>query len=146
MKRTFLFTLAALAVAVSFAGAVYAVLLAAHAAEPAAATIHGVTLRRLWATAAVAVGLVGTVVGGVSLAGIRRGTWSPRRGQLVALGAGLVAAANGLVNLAVATGGPGTGNGVVGGAAALVLGVVALCLAAPALLRQRHRAPGPSAT
>jgi hypothetical protein len=42
---------------------------------------------------------------------------------------------NGGLNLAIATGGPGTGNGVVGAAAAFVLGLVALVLGARALAR-----------
>jgi len=43
----------------------------------------------------------------------------------VALLTGLIAMVNGGLNLAVATGGAGTGNGVVGGAVALVLGLIA---------------------
>jgi hypothetical protein len=53
----------------------------------------------------------------------------------VALVAGLIAAVNGGLNLAVANGGPGTGNGVVGGAAAFVLGLIALALGGLALAR-----------
>jgi hypothetical protein len=52
--------------------------------------------------------------------------------------AGLIALANGGLNLAVANGGPGTGNGVVGGAAALVLGLVGMALGGLALARS-HR-------
>jgi hypothetical protein len=52
--------------------------------------------------------------------------------------AGGIAAVNGGLNLAVARGGPGTGNGVVGGAAALVLGLVALGLGGLALARCRR--------
>jgi hypothetical protein len=42
---------------------------------------------------------------------------------------------NGWLNLAIANGGPGTGNGVVGGAAAFVLGLIALALGGLALAR-----------
>jgi hypothetical protein len=56
----------------------------------------------------------------------------------VALVAGLIAAVNGALVLAIATGGPGTGNGVVGGAGALVLGLIALALGGLALARS-HR-------
>ena len=54
--------------------------------------------------------------------------------------AGLIALVNGGLNLAVATGGPGTGNGVVGGAAAVVLGLIALALGGLALARCRRTA------
>jgi hypothetical protein len=48
---------------------------------------------------------------------------------------GLIAAVNGGLNLAVANGGPGTGNGVVGGAAAVVLGLIGVAIAGLALAR-----------
>jgi hypothetical protein len=57
----------------------------------------------------------------------------------VALVAGLIAAINGALNLAIAKGGPGSGNGVIGGAAALVLGLVAITLGGLALARSRRR-------
>jgi hypothetical protein len=47
---------------------------------------------------------------------------------------------NGGLNLAIANGGPGTGNGVVGGAAAFVLGLIALALGGLALARSRRTA------
>jgi hypothetical protein len=58
----------------------------------------------------------------------------------MALAVGLIAAVNGGLNLAVASGGPGTGNGVVGGAAAFVLGMIALALGGLALARFRRTA------
>ncbi|MEU4746296.1 DUF6223 family protein, partial [Actinosynnema sp. NPDC023658] len=60
---------------------------------------------------------------------------------VVALVAGLIGAVNGVVNLAVAEGGPGTGNGVVGGGAALVLGLVGTVLGWSALTRSRRTQP-----
>ena len=45
---------------------------------------------------------------------------------------------NGGLNLAIATGGPGSGNGVVGGAAAFVLGLIAVVLGGLALARCRR--------
>ena len=54
MKRTFAIILAALAAAALFGGLVYAVLVAAHVSEPAATTVYGLTLRRLWATTGAA--------------------------------------------------------------------------------------------
>ncbi len=137
MKRTFALILAALVAAAVFAGLVHAVLVAAHVSEPAATTVYGLTLRRLWATAAAGLALVGVVIGGLAL---RRpdGRIATRNGSIVALVAGLIALANGGLNLAVAKGGPGTGNGVVGGAAALVLGLIGMTLGGLALARSRR--------
>lgn len=63
---------------------------------------------------------------------------------MVTLTAGLIAAVNGGLNLAIADGGPGTGNGVVGGAAAFVLGLIVLALGGLALIRCRHTALEPA--
>ena len=65
MKRNFVLILAGLAAVALFAGLVHTVLLAAHVAEPAAATVEGLTLRRLWATTAAALALVGVAAGGL---------------------------------------------------------------------------------
>lgn len=139
MKRTFTLILAALAAAALFAGLVYAVLVAARVAEPAAVTVHGPTARRLWATTVVGLAAVGVVTGGLALVrpNGRFGTRSGLLGALVALVAGVIAVVNGALVVALADGGPGTGNGVVGGAAALVLGLIALALGAEALGRAR---------
>lgn len=59
MKRTFAIILVALAATALFAGLVHAILVAAHVSEPAATTVYGLTLRRLWATIAVVLGLAG---------------------------------------------------------------------------------------
>ena len=56
----------------------------------------------------------------------------------MALLTGLIAMVNGGLNLAVATGGAGTGNGVVGGAVALVLGLIGMTLGGMALARSRR--------
>lgn len=140
MKRTFAIIFAALAAAALFGGLVYAVLVAAHVSEPAATTVYGLTLRRLWATTAAVLALVGVIFGGLALArsANRFGTASGRLGAIVTLVAGLIAVVNGGLNLAIANGGPGTGNGVVGGAAALVLGLIALTLGGAALARCRR--------
>ena len=97
MKRTFAIILAAVGAAALFAGLVYAVLVVAHVSEPATTTVYGLTLRRLWATAAAAVALVGVVIGGLALArsASRFGTTSGRLGAIVALAAGLIAVVNG---------------------------------------------------
>lgn len=140
MKRTFAIIFAALAAAALFGGLVYAVLVAAHVSEPAATTVYGLTLRRLWARTAAVLALVGVIFGGLALArsANRFGTASGRLGAIVTLVAGLIAVVNGGLNLAIANGGPGTGNGVVGGAAALVLGLIALTLGGAALARCRR--------
>jgi hypothetical protein len=148
MKRTFVLILAALVTAALFAGLVHVVLVVAHVSEPAATTVHGLTLRRLWATTAAFLALAGVASGGLALArpASRFGTASgapfgPRGyplGTIVALVAGLIAVLNGGLNLAIANGGPGTGNGVVGAAGALVLGLVAMAAGGLALERSRR--------
>src|SRR5262245_36656439 len=118
MKRTFAIILAALAATALFGGLVYAVLVAAHVSEPAATTVYGLPPRRLRATPCAGLALVGVVIGGLALArpASRSGPASGRLRAIVALVAGLIAVVNGGLNLAIANGGPGTGNGVVGGA------------------------------
>ena len=145
MKRTFAIILAAVAAAALFGGLVQAVLVAAHVSEPAATPVYGVTPRRLWASTAAVLALVGVVIGGLALGrpASRFGTASGRLGAIMALVAGLIAVANGGLNLAIANGGPGTGNGVVGGAAAFVLGLIALALGGLALARCRRTALEP---
>ena len=143
MKRTFLIILTALAAAALFGGLVYGVLTAAHVSEPAATTVYGATPRRLWATAVALLALTSVIVGGLALRrSVRRVGNHGRTGAIGALAMGAVAAANGGLNLAVAQGGPGTGNGVVGGAVALVLGVVAIILGGLAIARSRRPAGG----
>src|SRR5262249_46040311 len=117
MKRTFAVILAVLVAVSLFARLVHAVLVAAHVSEPAATTVSGLTLRRLWATTAFALALVGMVIDWLALrrsAG-RIGAGNGRMWAIVALVAGLIAAVNGGLNLAIAKGGPGSGNGVIGG-------------------------------
>jgi Family of unknown function (DUF6223) len=127
-----------MAAAALFGGLVHAVLVAAQVSEPAATTVYGVTPRRLWATTVALLALVGVVIGALALArpASRFGT--------ATLVAGLLSVVNGGLVLAIANGGPGSGNGVVGGAAALVLGLVAMALGGLALARRRI-ALGPGA-
>src|SRR5262245_50540363 len=90
MKRTFALILVVLAAAALFGGLVHAVLVTAHVSKPAATTVYGLTSRRLWATTAFALALVGVVVGGLALrrsAG-RIGAGNGRMGAIVALVAG----------------------------------------------------------
>ena len=143
MKRTFTLILAALVAVALFGGLVHVVLVAAHVSQPAATTVHGLTLQRLWATAVAALALVGVVIGGLAVARPNSRTASGRLGAIVALVAGLTAVVNGGLVLAIANGGPGSGNGVVGGAAALVLGLLAAVLGGLALGRSRPIGAGP---
>jgi hypothetical protein len=141
LKRTLALTFAALAAAALLTGLVHGVLVAAGVSEPAVTTVYGPTSRRLWASAAGALALVGVVVGGLARArSVRRIGNGGRLGAIVALMAGAVAAINGGLVLAVANGGPGSGNGVVGGAGAVVLGVIGTALGALALRRSRRAA------
>jgi len=142
MKRRFVVMFAAVAAGALLAGLVYAVLVAAHGSEPAATTVYGLTPRRLWATTAALLTLVGVGIGGLALAypGSRVGTASGPLGAILALVAGAIGALNGGLNLAMANGGPGTGNGVVGGAAAFVLGLIAVSIGGLALARSRRTA------
>ena len=140
MKRTFALVLKAIAAAALFGALVYAVLVAAHLSGPAATTVRGLTPRRLWATIIALLALVGVVTGGQAL---RRSAVPNRTDHVkmragVGFLAGLIAVVNGGLNLAVAKGGPGTGNGVVGGAAAVVLGLTAMVLSGLALARSRR--------
>ncbi|HTM04549.1 MAG TPA: DUF6223 family protein [Vicinamibacterales bacterium] len=138
MRLTVVLVLAVVVLAL-FAGLVYAVLIVAHVAEPAAVTVQGLTVRRLWATISAVLALAGLVIGGLTLS--RPATYTSRRlGAIFALVAGLVAAGSGGLNLAMANGGPGTGNGVVGGAAAFVLGLIAMALGGLAVGRSRRAA------
>ena len=140
MKRPFLISAAALIAAALFAGLVHGVLVTANISEPAETTVYGLTPRRLWATTAALLALIGVVSGGLALArrGSPLGATSRRLGTRLALLGGLIAFINGWLNVATASGGPGTGNGVVGGAAALVLGLIGMTLGGLALARSRR--------
>jgi len=109
MKRTVAIIFAGVFAVVLFAVLVHAVLVAAHVSGPVTNTVHGLTVRRLWATTAVALGLAGVVMGSMALVrAARRIGNRGRNGAILALVAGILALVNGGLNLAVATGGPGT--------------------------------------
>jgi hypothetical protein len=99
---------------------------------------YGLTSGRLLATAAALLGLAGVVAGVLARSRFRR------RGALVAVSSGVLATVGGAVTLAVADGGPGTGNGVVGAWAAVVLGPVAIALGGLVMSRARARTGGAS--
>jgi hypothetical protein len=148
VKQTLSIALAAVIAVILFSGLVYAVLVAAHVSEPADITVQGLTLRRLWASTAALLGLTGVIAGGLAVFRSTTDftTTSVRFAASVAFGAGLLAAVNGGLNLALANGGPGTGNGVVGGAAAFVLGLIALALGGRALTHSRRTTLEPRRT
>jgi hypothetical protein len=105
---------------------------------------YTLTAARLWATLAALLGLAGAILGGRALLRTVRRPGGGRKGAVVALASGLIAVVGGVLNLAVADGGPGTGNGVVGGAAAVVVGLIAGVLGGLTLARGRHGSqPGP---
>jgi Family of unknown function (DUF6223) len=137
MKRILALILVALAAAALFAGLVHPVLVTAHVSEPAATTVYGLTARRLWATTVAVLALIGLAIGGLAL-GRPASRFSSTSGRLGAIVAGLIAVINGGLVLAVADGGPGTGDGVVGGAGALVLGLIAMALGGLPLARSRR--------
>src|SRR5262245_31503178 len=110
MKRTFMLILAAVAGVVLFGWLVHLVLVAANLTEPAPTTVYGMTPRRVWATAVAVLGLAAVAVSGLALRQSARRMGSSN--AVVALAAGLIAAVNGGLNLAIAKGGPGSGNGV----------------------------------
>lgn len=98
------------------------------------------TPARIWASVAALVALSGVAAGAGALVRARRGIGSGgRKGAVVAVVAGLIAATNGAANLAVADGGLGTGNGVAGGAMALAFGLVATGLGWRVLARRTER-------
>ena len=130
MTRTIGVLLATLLGAAVFTGLVHALLVASHVSEPAATTVYGLTVRRLWATSAVLLALLSVAMTGFALARpVNRATPErSRRRSSAAMVIGLLAAVSGGLNLAAANGGPGSGNGVVGGAAAVVLGLTAVAI------------------
>jgi hypothetical protein len=139
LKRIFAIIALGLVAAAVFAVLVHAVLVAAHLSTSSGNTVKGLTPRRLWATAAMAVGMTGVIAGSMSgIRAARRIGKCGRNGAVLALTAGILAAINGGLNLAVATGGPGSGNGVIGGAAALVLGLTSMATGGFSLVRSRR--------
>jgi hypothetical protein len=127
MKRFFTITLVSAAALALFAALVYGVLVVANLSAPATTTVQGLTARRMWATASAGLALVSVISGGFARG--RVGAWfSGRRRSFVALGGRCLTTVSGALNVAMARGGPGTGNGVVGGAAALILGLLAVVL------------------
>lgn len=110
--------------------------LATQASVQPIAADASLTTGRFVGSAAAVVALAGVVIGGLALA--RSTGRMGRRGAVAALTAGLIGMVVGAANLAVADGGPGTGNGVVGGALGLALGLIAAVIGGLALARYRR--------
>ncbi|WP_182908289.1 DUF6223 family protein [Microbispora sp. H13382] len=108
--------------------------------QPAGVGAYTMTAGRLWALAAMLLGLVGVVVGGLALARAagRIGIGDARSGAVVALVAGLAGTVIGGLVVAAADGGPGTGYGIVGGYLALVVGPAGAVVGGLALTRVRR--------
>ena len=139
MKRALGMIFVGLVAAALFAALVHVVLVAAHLSDSAATTVQGLTPRRIWAIVALALGFAGVIAGSMALVrAARRLGNRGRNGAILALVTGALAVINGGLNLAVATGGPGSGNGVVGGAAAFVLGLIGIALGGLTLSRSRR--------
>jgi uncharacterized membrane protein len=140
MKRTFPNILIALVAFAIFVGLVHAVLVTAQVSKPATTTIYGLTTRRIWATTAAMLALISVIIG---VRTFRQTTVriTPSKTKIwvfVAILLGLIALVNAVLNLAIAKGGPGSGNGVVGAAAALVLGLIGMVLGLLAFARYRR--------
>ncbi|MEV4721357.1 DUF6223 family protein [Micromonospora noduli] len=133
--------LLAAAVAAPLAGIELAAPAAAHvSAQPTVATALSMSSGRFGASAAVLLGLFGTIIGGLALArpDSRLGTGSGSLGAVLALAAGLIGMALGGLVVATSDSGIGTGNGRGGAYVALIVGLAGVVLGGLALLRARR--------
>jgi hypothetical protein len=132
--------LLAAALAVAF---VLATTVAAYGSgQPATVPNYAVTPKRIVASAAAVVGLIGAVIGGLALARSagRLGAGNGRRGAIVALAMGPIGLVSGGLVVATADGGLGTGNGLAGGVVAMIVGLIGIALGGLALARSRRTA------
>jgi uncharacterized protein DUF6223 len=99
-----------------------------------------ITTGRAQSLAALVLGLIGVIIGGLALArsagGI--GTGKRRSRGIVALVVGLIGMVLSGLHLATATGGIGTGSGRLGAIVALVLGLIGMVLGGLAVARSRR--------
>ena len=109
------------------------VLKASNHADYAVTTVYGSTPKRVWATVATFLAIGGVGLGVISVCSKNLGLHKKKMKAILAIVLGLIAVISGIINLAVATGGPGSGNGVVGAALAIVLGFLSLALGSFAL-------------
>ena len=108
--------------------------------DPPAVSVYTLTPKRIAATVAAVVGLIGAVVGGLALARSpgRIGTGDRRRRAIVALVTGPIGMVIGALVVATADGGLGTGNGLGGAVVAMVVGLIGMALGGLALARSRR--------
>lgn len=93
------------------------------------AYVYGLSLGRITALAAIAIALIGVVIGGQAVAR------SLRRGAIVALALAPIGLTLGVVVVVSADRGLGTGQGVGGGVGAMVVGAIGVALGALGLAR-----------
>ncbi|WP_152402581.1 DUF6223 family protein [Paenibacillus cellulositrophicus] len=95
---------------------------------------------RIWASLDAMLGLIGAILGGLSLARSagRFGKGSGRRGAIVSGVVGLIVIVYALLHLTIFTGDFGTGSGRAGAIIAIVMGLVGIVLAGLTLARSRH--------
>jgi hypothetical protein len=111
---------------------------AAHdGAQPGAVTVYTMTSKRMAASTAALVALIGAVAGGLALARSGR-IANPRRGAIAAMVLGPIGLVIGGLVVATADGGLGTGNGIAGGVVAMTVGLIGIALGGLALARSRR--------
>ena len=133
----------ALLAAALVVGFVLATTVAAYSSDqPAAVSNSAVTPKRIVASGAALVGLIGAVIGALALARSagRIGAGNGRRGAIVALVMGPIGLVVGGLVVATADGGLGTGNGLAGGVVAILVGLIGIALGGLALTRSRRTA------
>jgi Family of unknown function (DUF6223) len=109
------------------------------AAQPTVTPVYGMTPKRIAASSALVVGLIGAVIGGLAMArSVRRVGNRGRRGAIVALVLGPISLVSGGLVVVTADGGVGTGNGVAGALVAMVVGLIAMTLGGLTLARSRR--------
>ena len=110
--------------------------------QPPTVNAYTLTPKRLAASTAAAVGLIGAVTGGLALArsARRMSVNSGRRGAIAALVLGPIGLVIGGLVVATAEGGLGTGNGLAGGIVAMAVGLIGMALGGLALARSRRTA------
>ena len=108
--------------------------------QPPAVSAYTLTPKRIAASVAAVVGLIGAVIGGLALARSagRIGAGNGRRGAIVALVMGPIGLVIGGLVVATADGGLGTGNGLGGGIVAMMVGLIGMALGGLALARSRR--------
>ena len=141
IKRIFTYIIVAIAVIALYLGLVHLVLMAANVSKSAPSVVNGLTSKRQFALVALGMGLISVIFGWRAFPkSASRVTVNKRKsGHIAAIVTGLMAVIGGGWNLAIANGGPGSGNGVLGSAQALVLGLTGMFLGGLAMARFRRK-------